>query len=105
MSRMTDLISRQEAIDAVAKDLNRGTDPLTDLFIAGISETLRKVPTEQPKKGKWILIRPDEDKAGNGLYECSECGKGDIHAPEVEVPFCWHCGAHMTGSGSVKERG
>lgn len=49
----------------------------------------------QPKKGKWILIRPDEDKAGNGLYECSECGKGDIHAPEVEVPFCWHCGARM----------
>ena len=59
----------------------------------------------QPKKGKWILIRPDEDKAGNGLYECSECGKGDIHAPEAEVPFCWNCGAHMTGSESVKERG
>jgi len=52
-------------------------------------------PTVQPKVGKWILIRPDEDKAGNGLYECSECGKGDIHAPEVEVPFCWNCGARM----------
>lgn len=50
---------------------------------------------QKPKTGKWILIRPDEDKAGNGLYECSECGKGDIHAPEVEVPFCWNCGARM----------
>lgn len=50
---------------------------------------------EELKTGKWILIRPDEDKPGNGLYECSECGKGDIHAPEAEVPFCWHCGARM----------
>lgn len=70
-----------------------------------ITIILEEIPSAQPKKGKWILIRPDEDKAGNGLYECSECGKGDIHAPEVEVPFCWNCGAHMTGSGSVKERG
>ena len=69
------------------------------------SALLKKYASAQPKAGKWILIRPDEDKAGNGLYECSECGKGDIHAPEVEVPFCWNCGARMTGSGSVKERG
>ena len=60
-----------------------------------ISELYLSLPSAQPKKGKWILIRLDEDKAGNGLYECSECGKGDIHAPEVEVPFCWHCGARM----------
>ena len=47
------------------------------------------------KRGKWIFIRGEED--GNALYECSECGKGDIHAPEVMVSYCWNCGADMRG--------
>ena len=46
----------------------------------------------EPKHGRWIYIRDEEN---NGLYECSECHKGDIHAKECEVPYCWNCGARM----------
>ena len=105
---MDDLISRQAAIDAVAKDLNRGTDPLTDLFIAGISETLRKVPTAQPKKGKWLERTAEKRKKGAWTKECAceFCGfkpwyERDIHT----LSFCPNCGADLRGSGSVKERG
>lgn len=48
---------------------------------------------EERKTGKWIYIRAEE--SGNGLYQCSVCSKGDTHAPEVEVPYCWNCGAKM----------
>ena len=96
-----DIISRQEAIDALIDRFADEDSPCIEYMVywdhGMVIDTLKHVPTAQPKKGKWILIRPDEDKAGNGLYECSECGKGDIHAPEVEVPFCWNCGAYMRG--------
>lgn len=49
------------------------------------------------KHGRWIYIRDEEN---NGLYECSECHKRDIHAKECEVPYCWSCGARM---GEVEE--
>jgi len=98
---MEDLITRRAAISTY-KTLCQGTAckgcPFFDskgMTDCRLLRALRKVQSAQPKTGKWILIRPDEDKAGNGLYECSECGKGDIHAPEAEVPFCWHCGARM----------
>ena len=48
---------------------------------------------EERKTGKWIFIRDEENR--NALYECSVCHKGDIHAPEVEVKYCWNCGARM----------
>ena len=48
---------------------------------------------EERKTGKWIYIRDEE--GGNGLYECPICHRGDIHAPEAKVNFCWNCGAKM----------
>ena len=45
------------------------------------------------RHGRWIFIR--DEGGGNSLYSCSECGRGDIHCPEVIVPYCWHCGAKM----------
>lgn len=47
---------------------------------------------EPIKHGRWIYIRDEEN---NGLYECSECHKRDIHAKECEVPYCWYCGTKM----------
>lgn len=60
-------------------------------------DAVMELPSAQPerKKGTWIFVRVEE--AGNVLYECSECGKGDIHAPEVSVSYCWNCGADMRG--------
>ena len=28
-------------------------------------------------------------------HECSKCGMGDQHNPNVNVPYCWFCGAKM----------
>lgn len=50
---------------------------------------------EERKTGEWIHIRDEEN--GNGLYECPICHRGDIHAPEAKVNFCWNCGAKMEG--------
>lgn len=48
--------------------------------------------TATAKKATWRYIRDEE---ANGLYECTACHHGDIHAKEVRVPFCWFCGARM----------
>lgn len=53
------------------------------------------------KHGRWIYIRDEEN---NGLYECSECHKGDIHAKECKVSFCWNCGAKMQSTISQEKR-
>ena len=48
--------------------------------------------------GTWLLssIQDEEDSNnGNYLYECSNCGAGDLHSEKVYVPYCWHCGASM----------
>lgn len=50
------------------------------------------IEAEPIRHGQWLYIRDEEN---NGLYECSECHKGDIHAKECEVPYCWNCGARM----------
>lgn len=54
-------------------------------------------PTIEPERkvGTWILIRIEEN--GNGLYECSECHRGEVHVPIVEVKYCWNCGTKMEG--------
>ena len=54
--------------------------------------TIDAVPV---KHGKWIECHEEEN--GNFLFECSVCHKGDIHAKEVEVSYCWNCGAKMDG--------
>lgn len=65
-------------------------------------KTIDAMPTieaEPIKHGRWIYIRDEEN---NGLYECSECHKRDIHAKECEVPYCWNCGARMDEQQEVK---
>ena len=51
-------------------------------------------PTIYPKTGRWILVQ-EADETGNALYECSNCHKGEVHVPIVEVCYCWNCGAKM----------
>ena len=65
-------------------------------FIHALVNEMPTIDAEPIKHGRWIYIRGNEN-IGLGLYECSECHKGDIHAKEREVPYCWNCGAEMRG--------
>lgn len=61
-----------------------------------LEQIIDNAPTiEERKTGRWIYIHTDID--GNALYECSECHKGEVHVPIVEVKYCWNCGARMEG--------
>ena len=79
---MDDLISRQAAID------------LLDALFENAFDYLCKLPTAEPRKGKWI-----EDIHRNWsdwtLYFCSECGKQFKNLEERN--FCPNCGARMEG--------
>lgn len=96
---MSDLISRQEAIDALkqhywnselqkAKDDPCVIDAMTDLDI----RIIKALPSVQPRKGKWTI------DPGIGC-KCSNCGfdiGNDLDFMEY-VNFCPHCGADMRG--------
>jgi len=72
--RISDLISRQDAIDAIEKAYERG---YTVGQIVG------------HKKGKWIKISPAD------IYECSKCGQ-NVMTIDIDVyRWCHGCGAKM----------
>lgn len=83
-----------ESIDS--SDTNRYECYYGTGIMAVRKEDIDAMPTiEERKTGKWIYIHTDID--GNALYECSECHKGEVHVPIVEVKYCWNCGAKMEG--------
>ena len=61
---MSDLISRQQAIDALHMHLmyRMGTDSNKKR----LDEWINNLPPAEPKRGKWIIDR-------SGAYCCSEC--------------------------------
>ena len=86
---MSDLISRQNAIDA--------------LQCEWCVEKINNLQSAEPKTGAWIRCKKQRKKDldnGNALYECSNCGHTDLHAETQEVPYCWFCGADMGGKKS-----
>ena len=78
---MSDLISRQDAIDAMIMLGIKRAIP--------ILETLPSAETER-KKGKWIRKQPIA--VGEPRFICSEC-RGQFRNP---YNFCPNCGAEMT---------
>lgn len=124
---MDDLISRQQAIDAVDSEVV-STNPehfkssekfikfMDDADIASFGKwqwangfntalvaskvQLEKLPPAQPerKEGHWI---PHEGIDGDIQYECSECGVlwefNDGTPEENEAYFCPKCGVRMRG--------
>ena len=87
---MNDLISRQEAIDAVdVKCLHRG-------IVKGLQAIIEDLPSAQPerKKGAWIVIDDAERK-----YQCDECKAMSY----VLGNFFPNCGADMRGESDEKQ--
>ena len=109
---MNDLISRQDAIDALKicdnneDGINCHKCPLRDKRWDGAwqddetncytkmmrdSAKLLEMSSVQPRKGKWILDNPRSDDSLIYIHACSEC-----HAHHRErYDFCPSCGADM----------
>lgn len=91
---MSDLISRQAAIDAVSK----GCQELRGVF-SRCEENILALPSAQPerKTGRWIqteeLWTDMYTAKEQGIYECSRCGEKVIGKPDWR--FCPNCGAEM----------
>ena len=102
LSRKSDTINRQAAIDAILHNQevysnNFGNDPIDKYTIAIIdndAQTIAQLPSAQPerKKGKWIK----EDS----IYEtvtCSVCHGVRRDNRIKHINFCNCCGADMRG--------
>lgn len=63
-----------------------------------IEPTLQRVESVEIKHGHWIertKVHPDLLNDSTYVYQCSNCCYMDTHGANVEVPYCWHCGAKM----------
>ena len=93
---MSDLISRQDAIDAVCANCLRTDLEVLDGCLGNncsIKPVLESLPSEDRPTGEWVLKEH--------LWECDQCGcrinrenplKGNIW----NYNFCPNCGAEMT---------
>ena len=94
---MSDLISRQMAIDALHMHLmyRMGTDSNKKR----LDDWINSLPSAQPEriKGHWIEIA-----SSNHTYKCSVCGRLLVNITDGKnkvaknYPYC-HCGAKMEG--------
>lgn len=102
---MSDLISRQAAVDALADYIHNvdrviGTGHLSadDCKDAAIS-VLADLPSAQPerKRGKWIRHDEVRNVYGGTYVECSECGEKYVVQYIEDEKYCRNCGADMKG--------
>ena len=90
---MSDLISRQAAIDIVEFECGEWIG-----LARTIIKSLANIPQEETerKHGKWIFQR-------NYTWACSECGTnptegmGYVQCKEELFEYCPNCGAYMRG--------
>lgn len=112
---MSDLIGREQAIEAVYQSLRK---PSNDEVFIRIRAALKEIPTascwipfedlpsndvEPVRHGRWIEENP-LDAPYCRLIMCSECGKTFIVSSNIPYEdwvegrnFCYSCGARMDG--------
>ena len=95
---MSDLISRQAAIDAIWKPIIKPNEMIFDALKQAQQNEIETIPSVEPerKRGEW------EWDQRTGEYECSECGCNPIYerttpdCSEIDkYKFCRWCGAVM----------
>ena len=93
---MADLIDRQELISWLSKD---PLFPQVEAFgLTSVIEGRPSVDAEPVRHGHWMKrskVYPGLPYDHTYHYECSNCGWMDAAGEDVEVPYCWHCGAKM----------
>ena len=98
---MNDLISRQDAIDSLAKFVPHAIcDESTESYTNGLTDAyylILQLPSVQPerKKGKWIRHDEIKNVYGGICIECSECGEKYVVQHILDEKYCRNCGAKM----------
>ena len=108
-----DLISRQDAIDALEEQLdylqmlNKNENPTAEGKWYGINwarNTIADLPSiEERPQGEWIsredMDYVDENKVTNNHFMCKDCGfiHNFIDGHTSQYNFCPNCGADMRG--------
>ena len=88
---MSDLISRQAAIDVVRHAWAKGLEPTQYL------EELSSADAPDRKVGKWIVVKRHEHYPSGKPYEqlqCPFCKRFDNNG---DGNFCGYCGAELKG--------
>ena len=91
---MSDLISRQAAIDEV---INLWADkPFGNPALVEIKDCIEKLPSAQPerKRGHWVGI----DDEPCETWECDKCGYIQECFEDERPNFCPQCGSDMRKS-------
>ena len=102
---MTDYIDRKSAIDEIDKVLDRyyaADDDKSAEAGDACRYAIEKTPAADVApvvRSQWIDTG-EKDEDGNVWFVCKECGHKDLHAPLMEVPHCWYCGARMDGGNA-----
>ena len=99
---MTDAISRSAVLPALVNH-NDGYLMYCDWHDskAECESAIRSIPALDVAPvvhARWIYYG-DANEDGNCEANCSACGAGDAHRPDLKnaVPYCWNCGARMDG--------
>ena len=93
---MDDLISRQEAIDALNDELTitgKTNAIVVQDYIRKVNVRLNDLPSAEPerKKGRWLSVFDEEES------KCSVCGSEFYYPEERGYNFCPNCGADLKG--------
>lgn len=94
-----DCISRQAVLEGVDTYINKAQSKGTQDDFNSFAELVVKVlppVNPQPKTGKWIFKKFDEETGISNSYWCSAC---NYPMAQVYDDYCAHCGAKMEREG------
>ena len=103
---MSDLISRQDAIDAIGKKQGSVFEQDAEIDTASLyvysecKAIIKDLPSVQPRRGKWIGYNADDkdwqrDDGSPVFMNCSECHGAVINNGSAHWNFCPNCGCRM----------